>query len=65
LKQEVAEVVIEALRPIRERYRLLLDDLGEVDHLLADGAESASAIAEPKVAEIKRKVGFILPGAIP
>ncbi|MEW5872123.1 MAG: tryptophan--tRNA ligase [Chloroflexota bacterium] len=60
LKKEVAEVVVEALRPIRECYYELLADLAEVDRLLALGAERARAVAEPKMAEIKRKVGFIL-----
>jgi tryptophanyl-tRNA synthetase len=59
LKSEVAEVVIEALRPIRERYHELIADPGELDALLAAGAERARAVAEPKVREVKRKVGFI------
>ena len=61
LKMEVAEVVIEALRPIRQRYQALLTDFTELDRILARGAEKARAVAEPKVAELKRKVGFILP----
>jgi tryptophanyl-tRNA synthetase len=61
LKGEVAEVVIEALRPIRERYHELLADPAELDRILAVGAERARAVAEPKIREIKRKVGFILP----
>ena len=60
LKQEVAEVVIEALRPIRERYLTLIADAAELDRLLAMGAERARAVAEPKIREVKRKVGFIV-----
>lgn len=59
LKDEVAEVVIEAFRPHRERYHQLLGDLAELDRLLAIGAERARNVAEPKIAEIKRKVGFV------
>jgi tryptophanyl-tRNA synthetase len=59
LKNEVAEVVIEGLRPIREGYKALMADLAELDRLLALGAERARAVAEPKVEEIKSKVGFI------
>jgi tryptophanyl-tRNA synthetase len=62
LKSEVAEVVVEALRPIRERYKELMADTAELDRLLALGAERARAVSEPKVEEIKRKVGFIIPG---
>lgn len=59
LKKEVAEVVVEGLRPIRERYFQLMDDPGELDRILAQGAERARSVAEPKLEEIKRKVGFI------
>lgn len=59
LKKEVAEVVIEALRPIRDRYNELMSDQAELDGILIAGAERARSIAEPKVQEIKRKVGFL------
>ena len=59
LKKEVAEIVIETLRPIQERYHELISDLSELAEILNTGAERARAIAEPKIDEIKRKVGFI------
>jgi tryptophanyl-tRNA synthetase len=59
LKAEVAEVVIEGLRPIRERYRQLISDPAELDRLITQGAERARAVAGPKLEEVKRKVGFI------
>jgi len=58
-KQEVAEVVIEALRPIRERYRELTGEPDELKRILEVGAENAAAIAEPKLAEMKQKMGFL------
>ncbi len=61
LKSEVAEVVVEALRPIRERYVELLADPAELDRLLAIGAEHAGAVAEPKIEAVKAAVGFIAP----
>lgn len=60
LKKEVAELVIAALRPIRDRYYALLSDSAKLDSILAAGAERARSIAEPKIQEIKRKVGFLL-----
>jgi tryptophanyl-tRNA synthetase len=60
LKNEVAEVTVEALRPIRERYKALMADPAELDRLLAIGAERARAVSEPKIEEVKHKVGFIL-----
>jgi tryptophanyl-tRNA synthetase len=61
LKTEVAEVVIEGLRPIRERYNELMADPAELDRILAIGAEQARAVAEPKIREVMEKIGFVLP----
>ena len=58
-KQEVAEIVIEALRPIRDRYLELTGEPGELARILAAGAERAAAVAEPKLAEMKQKMGFL------
>ncbi|HKA56317.1 MAG TPA: tryptophan--tRNA ligase [Candidatus Binatia bacterium] len=63
LKREVAEVVIEALRPVREGYQTLVANGAELDAILREGAERARSVAESKIQDIKRKVGFIvLPG---
>lgn len=61
LKSEVAEVVVEGLRPIRERYQEIISDPGELDRLLSIGAEKARSIAVTKMDDVKQKVGFILP----
>ena len=59
LKVRVAEVVIEELMPIRERYDRLMADVAELDRLLARGAEQARALSGPKLEEVKRRVGFL------
>jgi len=59
LKNEVAEAVIEALRPIRKRCHELVSDRDELDAILANGAQRARAVADPKIELVKRKVGFI------
>jgi len=61
LKSEVAEVVIEVLRPVRERYRTFVADPLELDSLLQRGAARAREIAQPKIQEVKRRVGFVVP----
>ena len=61
LKRRVAETVINELAPIRERYWELMDDVAELDRLLAAGADRARAVSEPKLDEMKRRVGFVLP----
>ena len=61
LKSRVAEVVIDTLEPIRERYYELMDDVSELERLLAVGAEQAASVSSVKVDEMKRRVGFVLP----
>ena len=61
LKVGVAEVVIQELAPIRERYWELMGDVAELDRILSRGAEQAAAVSVPKLDEIKRKVGLVVP----
>jgi tryptophanyl-tRNA synthetase len=63
LKKEVAEVVTEALEPIRVRTQELLDDRAELERVLADGARRAREVASRTVADAYDKVGFLPPGA--
>jgi tryptophanyl-tRNA synthetase len=63
-KPAVADALVEYLRPIRERYEELISDLGELDRILADGAEKAAALAEPKLAEAKDRMGLLAPGVV-
>ncbi|MBN2550359.1 MAG: tryptophan--tRNA ligase [Anaerolineales bacterium] len=60
LKKELIEVVVEALRPIRERYYKLLANPAEIDQILRAGAEKARAVAEPKLFQMKKRVGFLI-----
>jgi tryptophanyl-tRNA synthetase len=62
-KKELAEVVVDALAPIRERTEKLLADEAELDRLLAAGAARAHVIAAATMARVRDKVGF-LPSAI-
>lgn len=62
LKVGVAELVIETLRPIQARYKELMDDAAELDRLLAHGAQQARAVSQPKVDEMKRIMGLVVPG---
>ena len=62
LKTRVSEVVIEELRPIRERYYEIVEDQNELDRLLANGAAQARSVSQPKLDEVKHRVGLVLPG---
>jgi tryptophanyl-tRNA synthetase len=59
LKAEVANVVIAAIEPIRERTQELMSDQNELDRLLADGAEKANELAEATLAKVYEATGFL------
>ncbi len=61
LKKAVAEVVIEELAPIRDRYNEIISDPAELDRILARGAAQARAVADPKLREMKERIGLVLP----
>ncbi len=58
LKKELAEVVIEGLRPIQERYRELTAESGRIDAILKEGADKARPLANKMLAEVNKKVGL-------
>lgn len=60
LKREVAEVTVEALRPIQERYHALRAEPGYIDAVLRQGAEEAQRRSEPTLTLAKQSVGFVL-----
>ncbi|MBQ2676970.1 MAG: tryptophan--tRNA ligase [Clostridia bacterium] len=58
-KVAVAEAVIEELRPVREKYDMLINDKAYLESLYKAGAEKATYIARKTLSKVKRKVGFI------
>ncbi len=61
-KKELAEVVVDALAPVRERTEKLLANETELDRLLAAGAAKAHTLAGPTLARARDKVGFLPAG---
>ena len=59
LKKKVGEIVIDTISPIRIKYQEFMSDPSELDRLLEIGAENARSISEPKVMEMKNKMGFL------
>ncbi len=57
-KKALAEVVVEGLRPLQERYKALTADPGHIDSILTEGADRARPIAEKLLAEVREKVGL-------
>jgi tryptophanyl-tRNA synthetase len=58
-KKDLAEVVVDALAPIRERTEKMLADEAALDRLLAQGAARAKALAQPTMAAVSDRVGFL------
>lgn len=56
-KNDLAEVIIEGLKPIQEKMKSLSDE--EVLEILRKGAEKVRPIAQKKMKEVKEKIGFI------
>lgn len=61
LKAEVADVVLEAVRPFQARMDELLDDPAELDRILAAGAEHARKVAQATMARVNDRVGLLPP----
>lgn len=59
LKVETAEIIVEHLRPLREKYQALLQDKGELDRILAHGADKAAERAATTMRRVFDAVGFL------
>lgn len=60
-KVEVANAVIEELRPVRERYNQIITDKAYLKEVAAKGADTASRIAGRTLNKTMKKVGFLMP----
>jgi len=58
-KPALAEVLVEHLRPIRDRYVALKDDHSTLDAILVKGAEKAAAAAEPTLKGAYEAMGLM------
>lgn len=57
-KKELAEVVIEKLQPIQERFHQIVNS-SELDRILMDGAKRASETARPTLLAAKKAMGLV------
>ena len=58
-KTDVAEAVVEHIKPIREEYDRLSGDKAYLEGIYKSGAEKAEAIASRTVRKVYKKVGFL------
>lgn len=59
-KADVAEAVVEEIRPIRKRYDELSGDKQYLNDICEKGAARAEAIAQKTVGKVYKKIGFVL-----
>ncbi|HRC81462.1 MAG TPA: tryptophan--tRNA ligase [Sedimentibacter sp.] len=59
LKEDVAEVVIEELKPIQEKIDYLLSNKDYLESVFRMGAQKAEATAIKTLRKVQKKVGFI------
>ncbi len=57
-KKDLAEVVVEGLAPMQKRIQDFSSDPAQLQKILTEGAEKASAIARPRMAELKKLLGL-------
>jgi tryptophanyl-tRNA synthetase len=58
-KVDLAEIVVDFLQPIQERYGEILEDEGKLAALLRDGAERASSRSKVILERVHEAIGFI------
>ena len=58
-KVDLAEIVIEALKPIQAEYNKIYNDKGYMDQLLKESAQKASHQASKTLDKVYRKVGLL------
>lgn len=59
LKDDVAEVVIEIVKPLQENYKNLINNKDHILQTLKNGAQSAQKIASNTMSKVYKKTGFI------
>jgi tryptophanyl-tRNA synthetase len=61
LKKDLAEVLVEFVTPFQDRVKSYMDDVAELDKVLALGAERAREVASRTLAQVYERVGFLPP----
>ena len=60
-KPLLAEATVNALEPIQARYRELMQDPTELDHVLSTGREKAETVANATLERVRDALGFARP----
>lgn len=58
-KEDVANIIIDALKPIREKYLEYMNDKDYLESVYKEGREKASKVARKTLRKVYKKTGFI------
>lgn len=58
-KRNLAEILIEKLKPIQEKRKSLLGDKKQIFDILEEGAKKAKEVASNTMKEVRNKIGFL------
>lgn len=56
-KSDLAEIVVDSIRPIQKRYFEIINDI-KLDQILTEGAERARFVAQRKMQKVYKKIGL-------
>ena len=59
LKADTADALEAFTTPLRARYEELMADRGELERILAEGADRAREVAAKTLADVYERVGFL------
>jgi tryptophanyl-tRNA synthetase len=65
LKVDLAEVVVDFVSPVQERYSGLMADPDALDAALAHGASRAREVAAETMARVRERIGFLPAAGVP
>lgn len=57
-KRDLAEVVVQGMAPLQTKIQNYLKDPHQLQKVLKNGAEKARALARPKMAEVRKRMGL-------
>ena len=57
-KKELAEVVVEGLRPLQERYYQITSESGYIDSVVKAGAEKVRPTAQKTLGRVQERIGL-------
>ena len=63
-KKALADLAVARLGPVGNEMKRLTGESGEIDKILADGADRAAQLSRPIVAEVRKIMGFLDPNTL-